>query len=90
MAFMTEQLTTYLLIINIVTFLAYGLDKLKARRKMWRISENTLLGLAVIGGSVGALLGMRLWHHKTLHKKFRYGLPLIFLIQIALFAYLQG
>ena len=90
MAFMTEQLTTFLLIINIVTFLAYGLDKLKARRKMWRISENTLLGLAVIGGSVGALLGMRLWHHKTLHKKFRYGLPLIFLIQIALFAYLQG
>ena len=90
MVFMTEQLTTYLLIINIVTFLAYGLDKLKARRKMWRISENTLLGLAVIGGSVGALLGMRLWHHKTLHKKFRYGLPLIFLIQIALFAYLQG
>lgn len=90
MAFMTEQLTTYLLIINIVTFLAYGLDKLKARRKMWRISENTLLGLAIIGGSVGALLGMRLWHHKTLHKKFRYGLPLIFLIQIALFAYLQG
>lgn len=90
MAFMTEQLTTYLLIINIVTFLAYGLDKLKARRKMWRISENTLLGLAVIGGCVGALLGMRLWHHKTLHKKFRYGLPLIFLIQIALFAYLQG
>lgn len=90
MAFMTEQLTTYLLIINIVSFLAYGLDKLKARRKMWRISENTLLGLAVIGGSVGALLGMRLWHHKTLHKKFRYGLPLIFLIQIALFAYLQG
>ena len=90
MAFMTEQLTTYLLIINIVTFLAYGLDKLKARRKMWRISENTLLGLAIIGGCVGALLGMRLWHHKTLHKKFRYGLPLIFLIQIALFAYLQG
>ena len=90
MVFMAEQLTTYLLIINIVTFLAYGLDKLKARRKMWRISENTLLGLAVIGGSVGALLGMRLWHHKTLHKKFRYGLPLIFLIQIALFAYLQG
>ena len=49
-----------------------------------RISEATLLILAVIGGSIGALLGMKIWHHKTMHKKFKYGLPLILLAQIAL------
>ena len=48
-----------------------------------RISEATLLGLAVIGGSIGAWIGIRVWHHKTLHKKFKYGVPLILLLQIA-------
>ena len=75
----------YILIcINVVTFLVYGIDKLKAKQGSWRISEATLLSLAVIGGSVGALLGMQVWHHKTKHKKFKYGLPLILLVQIAL------
>jgi uncharacterized membrane protein YsdA (DUF1294 family) len=58
--------------------------KVKAKQGSWRISEATLLILAVIGGSIGALLGMQVWHHKTMHKKFKYGLPLILLGQIAL------
>lgn len=74
----------YLAIINVVTFFVYGIDKLKAKRSKWRIPEATLLGLAVIGGSIGAWLGMKVWHHKTLHKKFKYGVPLILIIQIAL------
>ena len=78
----------YLMIINIMTFLVYGIDKLKAKKNKWRISEATLLGLAVVGGSIGALFGMNVWHHKTMHKKFKYGLPFILLAQIALTALL--
>ena len=74
----------YLIFINIVTFLVYGIDKWKAKQGSWRISEATLLMLAVIGGTIGALLGMQVWRHKTKHKKFKYGLPLILLAQIAL------
>ena len=58
--------------------------KSKAKHGSWRISEATLLLLAIIGGSIGALLGMKVWHHKTMQKKFKYGLPLILLAQIAL------
>ena len=79
-----ETLLYYLIAINVVTFLIYGIDKWKAKHSSWRISEATLLILAVIGGSIGALLGMKVWHHKTQHKKFKYGLPLILLAQIAL------
>ena len=73
----------YLAAVNAVTFFMYGIDKWKAKRARRRISEATLLGLAVIGGSIGAWLGIRVWHHKTLHKKFKYGVPLILLLQIA-------
>ena len=86
---MTEALLYYLIAINIVTFLVYGIDKWKAKQGSWRISEATLLILAVIGGSIGALLGMKIWHHKTMHKKFKYGLPLILIIQIILIGYLN-
>ena len=65
---MTEALLYYLIVINVVTFLIYGIDKWKAKQGSWRISEATLLILAVIGGSIGALLGMKIWHHKTMHK----------------------
>ena len=79
----------YILIaINVLTFLVYGIDKWKAKQGSWRISEATLLTLAIIGGSLGALLGMKMWHHKTMHKKFKYGLPLILLAQIVLVVYL--
>ena len=66
---MANALLYYLIVINIVTFLAYGIDKWKAKKGR-RISEATLLILAVIGGSIGALLGMKVWRHKTMHKKF--------------------
>ena len=69
---------------TLLTFIAFGLDKWKARHKKWRISEATLLWLAVLGGSVGALLGMRVWRHKTQHKKFVIGVPLILIVQVAL------
>ena len=78
---------TYLVVINVVTFFVYGIDKWKAKRSKWRISEATLLLMAVLGGSLGAWLGMKVWHHKTLHKKFRYGIPLILIAQIALIAF---
>ena len=86
---MTNVLLYYLIVINIVTFLVYGIDKWKAKQGSWRISEATLLILAVIGGSIGALLGMQVWRHKTMHKKFKYGLPLILIIQIILIGYLS-
>ena len=73
-----------LVAVNVITFFLYGIDKWKARRSKWRIPEATILGLAVIGGSLGAWLGMRMWHHKTMHKKFQYGIPLILIVQIAL------
>ena len=78
----------YLLAINIATFFLYGIDKYKAKKGRWRISEASLLLIAVIGGSIGAWTGMRLWHHKTKHKKFKYGIPLIIIMQVALAVYL--
>ena len=78
----------YLLIINAVAFIVYGIDKLKARKGRWRISEATLLLLALVGGSIGSWLGMKVWHHKTMHLKFKYGLPAILLLQLALAVYL--
>lgn len=74
----------YLAVINIVTFFVYGIDKWRAQRSKWRIEESTLLWLAALGGSIGALLGMKAWHHKTLHKKFKYGVPAILIAQIAI------
>ena len=97
-----NALLYYLIVINIVTFLVYGIDKWrstsgrllptgrkKAKQGSWRISEATLLILAVIGGSIGALFGMKVWRHMTMHKKFKYGLPLILIIQIILIGYLS-
>ena len=83
-----EETICYLLAINIATFFLYGIDKYKAKKNQWRISEATLLTMAAIGGSIGALAGMRLWHHKTMHKKFKYGIPLIIIMQVALAVYL--
>ena len=79
----------YLLAINIASFFLYGIDKYKAKKGRWRISEATLLTMAAIGGSIGAWAGMRLWHHKTMHKKFKYGIPVIIMMQIALVTYLH-
>jgi len=73
----------YLAAITVVTFLVYGIDKWKSQHKRWRIPESVLLGLAAIGGSVGAWLGMLVWRHKTQHKKFKYGVPAILVVQVA-------
>lgn len=80
----------YLAALNMLTFLVYGWDKLCAKREgARRVPEKTLLFLAVIGGSVGAILGMNFFHHKTKHAQFRFGLPLILALQIGLLAWSQ-
>ena len=84
---MKEMLLYYIVGVNILAFLVYGIDKWRAKKGKWRISEATLLLLAVIGGSIGAWLGMKVWHHKTMHKKFKYGVPAILIIQIILIGY---
>jgi uncharacterized membrane protein YsdA (DUF1294 family) len=77
-----------LLVLNAITFFVYGIDKWKAKKGKWRISEATLLILAIIGGSIGSWLGIKVWHHKTMHKKFKYGVPAIIVLQlIAVAAY---
>ena len=81
---MISVFAIYLIGINILTFLIYGVDKWKARRDKWRIPEDTLIWLAIVGGSVGALLGMYLFRHKTKHKKFLIGIPVILLVQAGL------
>ena len=74
----------YLLTINLLTFVTYGIDKYKARHKHWRVREASLLLLAVLGGSPAALLAMHLFRHKTQHNKFRYGVPGILIVQVLL------
>lgn len=83
-----QLIIIYLIAINVATFCTYGIDKWKAKKSLWRIRETALLGLAVLGGSVGAWLGMKVWHHKTQHKKFKYGIPMILAAQMALALYL--
>ncbi len=85
-----NALICYIVFINLVSFMMFGIDKYKARRGQWRISEATLLAVAAIGGSIGAWMGMKVWHHKTLHSKFRYGVPIMLLAHIALMAYFCG
>ena len=85
-----NALICYIVVINLVSFMMLGIDKYKARRGQWRISEATLLAVAAIGGSIGAWMGMKVWHHKTLHSKFRYGVPIMLLAHIALMAYFCG
>jgi uncharacterized membrane protein YsdA (DUF1294 family) len=86
---MMELLLYYFVCVNVLTFFVYGIDKWQARQGKWRISEATLLLLAVIGGSIGAWLGMRVWRHKTMHKKFKYGIPAILMIHIIIIGYLS-
>ena len=80
---MNFLITYYILGINVITFVIYGIDKLKAKKGQWRTPEASLLGLVIIGGGIGAYLGIKVWHHKTLHKKFKYGIPAIIILQIA-------
>lgn len=79
----------YLLLINLAGFLAMFLDKQKAKKGKWRIPEKTLFLLAIIGGSIGTTLGMNLFRHKTKHWYFKFGMPAILILQIALFIYFK-
>ena len=85
---MKELLSIYLLIINAIAFCLMLIDKYKARKNLWRIPEATLISTALLGGSIGALIGMYTVRHKTRHIKFTVGIPLILLAQIALTLYL--
>lgn len=80
-------LLVYLCVINLVTFLIYGLDKWKAKKNKWRVPERVLLLLAALGGTIGAFLGMCFFRHKTQKWKFKIGVPLIFALQMALFIF---
>lgn len=77
-------LTIYVCVINLVAFCVYGKDKKRARRSEWRTPESTLFILAIAGGSIGALLAMYIFHHKTRKKAFKIGIPLILLVQLLL------
>ncbi len=78
----------YLIIINILSFILYGIDKLKAIKKKERISEKTLILIGILGGSIGSLIGMNLFRHKTKKLKFIISLPLILIIHIIVVIYL--
>ena len=85
--FIRRLLKIYIVIINVLGFLIMGLDKAKAKKQKYRISENTLLFVALIGGSLGSYLGMYCFHHKTKHMKFYIGIPLILFIQILIYCF---
>ena len=72
----------YLAAINVITFIMFGADKARAAKGRWRISEAALILAALLGGSIGALAGMRIFHHKTRHRKFTVGIPVILVFQI--------
>lgn len=79
---MYRYFVLYLIFVNMIAFLAYGIDKKRAVRKQWRISEKALLGMAVLGGSIGALAGMKIFHHKTRKAKFFVGVPVILAVEL--------
>ncbi|MBR5474744.1 MAG: DUF1294 domain-containing protein [Lachnospiraceae bacterium] len=78
----------YFFILNLVSFLLMGLDKYKARRHAWRIQEKSFFLLAICGGTIGSLLGIYLFRHKTKHAKFTLGMPVILILQFVLLFYL--
>ena len=79
-----KSILLLLIAVNLVSFALYGLDKVKAKRGLWRIRESTLLLVAALGGSLGALLGMELFRHKTKHWTFKILIPLFLLLHMAL------
>lgn len=86
--FVITIILCYILLINIIGFASMGIDKKRAIKKMWRIPEINLFLYAIIGGSIGSILGMKVFHHKTRHWYFVYGMPLILILQIAALVWL--
>lgn len=74
----------YAVAVNVVSFIMMGVDKRRAIKRAWRIPESTLFVLAIIGGSIGSIIGMHLFHHKTRHWYFLYGMPVILALQVML------
>ncbi|MEZ3469045.1 MAG: DUF1294 domain-containing protein [Schaedlerella sp.] len=87
---MDQALTVYILAVSLLTWILFGLDKWKAIHGKWRIRESTLLGLSLIGGAAGGLAGMYLFRHKIRKMRFRIGVPLMFLVQAALWLYFKS
>ena len=83
-------LYAWLIVANIAAFVMYGADKAKAKRGAWRTSEAALLLIAAVGGSIGAIAGMVIFRHKTKHLKFLIGLPLILIIQLAVWYFIAS
>lgn len=83
-----KYLVIYLCIINALAFLLMLIDKQKAKKKRWRIPEATLLGVCAIGGSLGGLLGLVLLRHKTLHKRFSIGIPMMLAVHLIILYFL--
>lgn len=78
----------YYLVVNLITFVLFGIDKAKAKKNAWRIPEKTLLGFSLLGGALLGLIGMRLFHHKTKKPAFYISVPLFLILHIALWIYL--
>ena len=85
---MNKTVIIYIAVINVITFFIFGIDKWKAVHNRWRIREAVLFGLSIIGGSVGGLLAMNTFHHKTQKPAFKYGMPVILILQIAIVCFL--
>ena len=86
---MMDAWIIYITVVNVTAFLMYGMDKWNARKGLWRIPEKTLLGIAAVGGSVGAYTAMKIFRHKTKKPKFYIGVPCIFAIQIGILLYIS-
>ena len=83
-------LTAYVVVINLIGFIVMGMDKRRAKKHAFRIPEATLFTIAIIGGSVGCIIGMRYFHHKTRHWYVLYGMPFILILQIALVVFIYN
>lgn len=84
---MIKYFIFYFIIINIISFILMFLDKRRAIKNKWRISENTLMIVSILGGSIGGILGMYTFRHKTKHLKFKVGIPIILIIQLLILSY---
>lgn len=82
-----QILCIYVVVINLVLFTVMGIDKYKARKGLWRIPEKTLFSLAIAGGSIGGILGMQVFRHKTRHNSFKFGFPGILILQLAVIGF---
>lgn len=85
-----SYILSYLAVINLIGLIIMGIDKHKAKKRAWRVPESTLFVIALIGGSLGTTIGMFLFRHKTRHWYFRYGMPAILIVQIAVIVILMN